>query len=182
MGWANLVTGVRILLIPVLVLLLLEGSTPAALTAGVVFFAAAATDGLDGYLARRYDHTTKTGQWLDPFADKLLISAPVITLVGLGRFPLWAAVVIVAREVAVSVLRAWLGTRGRSMPASGWGKVKTGAQILAIFLYIVPLGPGAQDARFVALLLAVGLTVWSGIDYLLRLGERAPSTRDDAAA
>lgn len=138
-----------------------------------MFFVAAATDGLDGYLARRYDSTTRTGQWLDPFADKLLISAPVVTLTALGRFPVWAAVVIVGRELAVSVLRAWLGTRGRAMPASPWGKAKTAAQILAIFLYIVPLAD-AEGARLVALWLAVVLTVWSGLDYALRLSRRAP--------
>ncbi len=158
-----------------LVLLILADSDAAALAAAIVFFAAAATDGLDGYLARRYDSATRTGQWLDPLADKFLISAPVLTLTALGRFPIWAAVIIVAREVAVSLLRAWLGTRGRSMPASNWGKVKTGAQILAIFLYLVPLGPRGEDARFVALLLAVVLTVWSGLDYVIRLGERAPA-------
>jgi CDP-diacylglycerol---glycerol-3-phosphate 3-phosphatidyltransferase len=178
-GWANIVTGIRILLTPVLVILLLQGSRGAALVAGVVFFAVAATDSLDGYLARRYDHTTRTGQWLDPLADKLLITATLVTLVALGRFPLWAAVVIVAREASVSVLRAWLGTRGRAMPASNWGKAKTAGQVLAIFLYIVPLGPGAEDARFVALLLAVALTVWSGVDYALRLAVRAPVPSDE---
>ena len=173
LGWANLVTVLRILLIPVVVLLILEGSEATSLAAATVFFVAAATDGLDGYLARSYDAATRTGQWLDPLAVKLLISAPVVTLTALGRFPLWAAAIIVGRELAVSVLRAWLGTRGRSMPASPWGKAKTAAQILAIFLYIVPLGD-AEAARLVALWLAVILTVWSGLDYALRLSHRAP--------
>ena len=154
-------------------MLILSEERTAAYAAALVFFAAAATDGLDGYLARRYESTTRLGQWLDPLADKLLISAPVVTLVALDRFPLWAAIVIVARELAVSLLRAWLGTRGRSMPASSWGKVKTAAQVLAIFLYIVPLGDGADGARLFALVLAVALTVWSGIDYVLRIEERA---------
>lgn len=167
-------TGLRVALIPAVVVLIVSGEETAAYAAAVIFFAAAATDGLDGYLARRYDTSTRTGQWLDPLADKLLISAPVITLTAQGRFPLWATVVIVGREVGVSMLRAWLGTRGRSMPASAWGKAKTGAQVLAIFLYIVPLGPGAGEARLVALVLAIVLTLWSGLDYLLRLGQVAP--------
>jgi CDP-diacylglycerol--glycerol-3-phosphate 3-phosphatidyltransferase len=154
--------------------LIVADTEPAALAAALVFFVAAATDGLDGYIARRYDTATRTGQWLDPLADKLLISAPVVTLTVLGRFPLWAAAAIVAREVAVSLLRAWLGTRGRAMPASPWGKAKTAAQILAVFLYIVPLGPQGEGVRTVALWLAVVLTVWSGLDYFLRLRERAP--------
>lgn len=156
-----------------MVVLILSEDRTAAYAAALVFFAAAATDGLDGYLARRYDSTTRLGQWLDPLADKLLISAPIVTLVALDRFPLWAAIVIVVRELAVSFLRAWLGTRGRSMPASGWGKVKTAAQVLAIFLYIVPLGDGADGTRLVALILAVALTVWSGVDYVLRIEQRA---------
>ena len=164
----------RILLIPVFVLLILAESEAADLTAATVFFVAAATDGLDGYIARRYASATRTGQWLDPLADKLLISAPLVTLTALGRFPLWATIVIVAREVAVSLLRAWLGTRGRAMPASPWGKAKTAAQILALFLYIAPLGGRAETARLVSLWLAVLLTVWSGADYLLKLGTRAP--------
>lgn len=147
---------------------------PAAIAAALVFFGAAATDRLDGYLARRYESATRTGQWLDPLADKLLISAPVLTLTALGRFPVWGASVIVAREVAVSLLRAWLGLRGRAMPASQWGKVKTAAQVLAIFLYIVPLGARADDARFWSLVVAVALTVWSGLDYAFKLGSRAP--------
>ena len=154
--------------------LILSEDRQAAYAAALVFFAAAATDGLDGYLARRYDSSTRLGQWLDPLADKLLISAPVITLVALDRFPLWAAIIIVARELAVSMLRAWLGTKGRSMPASDWGKVKTAAQVLAIFLYIVPFGSGAGGARLFALILAVALTVWSGIDYVIRIEQHAP--------
>lgn len=166
----------RILLIPVLVVLILAETEASDLIAATVFFVAAATDGLDGYIARRYDTATRTGQWLDPLADKLLISAPVVTLTVLGRFPVWAAVVIVAREVAVSLLRAWLGTRGRAMPASSWGKVKTAAQILVIFLYIVPLDGRGDAPRAVALWLAVILTVWSGLDYVLKLRERAPES------
>jgi CDP-diacylglycerol---glycerol-3-phosphate 3-phosphatidyltransferase len=138
--------------------------------AAVLFVLAAATDGLDGYLARRYASTTATGQWLDPLADKVLVAAPVVTLTVLGRFPLWAAVVIVARELGVSLLRAWLGSRGRAMPASGWGKAKTAAQMAAVLLYLLPLGPGADGLRLWTLLVAVGLTIWSGMDYALKAG------------
>lgn len=166
------------MLIPVIVGLILSDNRAAAFVAAVVFFAAAVTDRLDGYVARRFQSATRTGQWLDPLADKLLISAPVLTLTALGRFPVWAAIIIVAREVMVSLLRAWLGMRGRSMPASDWGKVKTAAQVLAIFLYIVPFGNGdGEDARFVALVLAVVLTVWSGFDYLIRIDRRVDRAR-----
>lgn len=159
----------RILLAPVLVVLVLSRDRVAAYAGAAIFVVAAMTDGLDGYLARRYRSVTRLGQWLDPVADKLLVTAPIIALVVVGVFPLWAAVVIVAREFAVSVLRAWLGVRGRAMPASGWGKVKTAAQMLVVVLYLLPdLSAAARDARFWVLVAAVALTVWSGLDYFLR--------------
>lgn len=168
MGWPNVISAIRILLAPVLAGLVLWDRPAPAVIAAALFVLAAATDGLDGYLARRYASTTATGQWLDPLADKLLVAAPVVTLTVLGRFPLWAAVIIVARELAVSVLRAWLGTKGRSMPASGWGKAKTAAQMVAILLYLLPLGQGADQVRQWTLVVAVVLTVWSGLDYALK--------------
>jgi CDP-diacylglycerol---glycerol-3-phosphate 3-phosphatidyltransferase len=169
LGWPNIISVARILLAPVLVVLILSRDRVAAYTAAAIFVAAAATDGLDGYLARRYASVTRLGQWLDPVADKLLVTAPIVALVAVGVFPLWAAAVIVAREFAVSLLRVWLGTRGRAMPASGWGKVKTAAQMLVVVLYLLPdLNEAAQEARFWVLIVAVALTVWSGLDYFIR--------------
>ena len=156
-----------------LALLIVWGRPEGEVIAAVLFLVAAATDGLDGYLARRYASATATGQWLDPLADKILGAAPGVTLTVLGRFPLWAAVVIVARELGVSLLRAWLGTRGRPMPASGWGKAKTAAQMAAVLLYLLPLGPGAAGLRFWALVVAVVLTVWSGLDYAIKASRPA---------
>jgi CDP-diacylglycerol---glycerol-3-phosphate 3-phosphatidyltransferase len=154
---------------PVLVLLILSPSRVAAYLAAALFVVAAASDSVDGYLARRYEITSRLGQWLDPLADKVLITAPIVTLTVVDRFPLWAAAVIVAREFAVSVLRAWLGTGGRAMPASWWGKVKTAAQMLAVLLYLLPdLGSEVEDLRFGILVAAVVLTVYSGLDYFVR--------------
>lgn len=157
---------------------MLSQDRAAAYAAAAIFVVAAATDGLDGYLARRDRSITRLGQWLDPLADKLLVAAPIVALVVVDVFPLWAAVVIVAREFGVSVLRAWLGTRGRAMPASGWGKVKTAAQMLVVILYLLPdLGAVAKDVRFWLLVVAVALTVWSGLDYAIKAfrRERAPA-------
>jgi CDP-diacylglycerol--glycerol-3-phosphate 3-phosphatidyltransferase len=159
----------------VLALLILWDRPAGELIAAALFAVAAATDGLDGYLARRYASTTATGQWLDPLADKVLVAAPIVTLTALGRFPLWAAGIIVARELGVSLLRAWLGSRGRAMPASGWGKVKTAAQLAAVLLYLLPLGPGADDLRLWTLVVAVALTVWSGLDYAVRAARPHPA-------
>jgi CDP-diacylglycerol--glycerol-3-phosphate 3-phosphatidyltransferase len=141
--------------------------------AAAVFVFGAFTDGLDGYLARRYAGSTKIGQWLDPLADKILVSAPVIALSATGAFPVWAAIVIVGREIAVSLLRAWLGARGVGMPASPWGKAKTAVQMILVPLYLLPFGSGADTAKEIVLGLAVALTLWSGLDYFLKAGRRA---------
>jgi CDP-diacylglycerol--glycerol-3-phosphate 3-phosphatidyltransferase len=161
--------------VPVVVVLILSRARPAAYLAAALFVLAAVTDGLDGYLARRHAAVTRLGQWLDPLADKALVTAPIVALVVVGSFPLWAAAVIVVREFAVSLLRAWLGTRGRAMPASGWGKVKTAAQLAVVLLYLLPVEAEAlRDVRFWLLVVAVALTVWSGIDYFWS-ARRGPS-------
>jgi len=154
---------------PILVLLILSPSRAASYLAAALFVVAAASDGVDGYLARRHETTSRLGQWLDPLADKILVTAPIVTLTVVGRFPLWATAIIVAREFAVSALRVWLGTRGRAMPASWWGKVKTAAQMLAVLLYLLPdLGDSVESVRFGILVAAVVLTALSGLDYFLR--------------
>jgi CDP-diacylglycerol--glycerol-3-phosphate 3-phosphatidyltransferase len=154
---------------PILVLLILSPSRAASYLAAALFVVAAASDGVDGYLARRHETTSRLGQWLDPLADKILVTAPIVTLTAVGRFPLWATGIIVAREFAVSALRAWLGSRGRAMPASWWGKVKTAAQMLAVLLYLLPdLGESVESVRFGILVAAVVLTALSGLDYFLR--------------
>lgn len=147
--------------------LILSEAPGAAYAAAGVFVVGAATDRLDGYLARRFSSTTRTGAWLDPLADKLFVLSPVVTLAWLGRFPVWAAAVFVLREAAVSLLRARAGMRGRSMPASALGKWKTAVQMFAILLYLLPLGAGFDPWRLGVLIAAVVLTVWSGAAYFL---------------
>lgn len=158
-------------------MLVLSRDDTAATVAAAVFVFGALTDGLDGYLARRYAGATRIGQWLDPLADKILVSAPVIALSATGAFPAWAAAIIVARELAVSLLRAWLGTRGIGMPASPWGKAKTAVQMVLVPLYLLPLDAGADTTRRVVLALAVALTLWSGLDYFIGARRRAPADR-----
>lgn len=159
----------RILLAPVLVVLVLSAGRVAAYVAAVVFVVGAATDRLDGYLARRFASATRTGAWLDPLADKLFVLAPVVALTVEDRFPLWAAIVFVVREAGVSFLRAWLGTHGRSMPATPLGQWKTALQMVAILLYLLPLAASFDPVKVVVLIIAVALTVWSGLDYLVRV-------------
>ena len=158
----------RVLLAPLVVVLLLMRERSASNAAAAVFILGAATDGLDGYLARRYATATRIGQWLDPLADKILVAAPLLALAALGRFPLWAAVVIVFREAFVALLRMSLSRRGQAMPATPAAKAKTWAQMLAVGLYMVPLTGWAERARSPAVLVAVALTVWTGWAYWAR--------------
>lgn len=163
-----MVSVLRILLVPVLIGLILAEDRAASVVAAVIFVVGAMSDGLDGYLARRYDAKTRTGAWLDPLADKVFVAAPVVVLTAQGTFPLWAAVIIVVREVAIAVLRAVLGLRGVSMPASRAAKLKTATQLLAITLYILPLGEAWAGVRLGLLIVAVVLTVVTGVDYAAR--------------
>ena len=175
--WPNALTLLRIALIPPVVILTLVDTEATSWLAFFAFGVAALTDGLDGYVARRMDMVSETGQLLDPIADKMLVTAAMIALVAVERFPAWAAVVIVVREIAVSVLRFAASKRGRGFPASIAGKAKTGAQLIAVLLYILPLGTGWHPLKYAFLALAVALTVGSGIDYFVRapmlLGSRA---------
>ncbi len=163
----------RILLAPVLAVLVLSRSNAAAALAAALFVFGAFTDGLDGYLARRYSGASAIGQWLDPLADKILVTAPIVAMSAIGTFPWWATAVIVTRELAVSLLRSRLGSRGVAMPASRWGKVKTAVQMVLVPLYLLPLGDEAAAAKRVILALAVALTIWSGVDYFVRAGRRS---------
>jgi CDP-diacylglycerol---glycerol-3-phosphate 3-phosphatidyltransferase len=166
LGWPNIVSVSRVVLVPVVVALILVQTKAAAYAATAVFVAGGLTDLLDGYLARRFGSTTLTGAWLDPLTDKLLIAATVIALTAIGRFPVWAAVIIIVREVSVTVLRMYLGRHGTSMPASRIAKWKTASQVTAIGLYILPLS-GAEALKLAVLSIAVAITVISGADYFV---------------
>lgn len=176
--WPNALTFLRIALIPPVVLLTLVDTDASSWIAFLAFGLAAMTDGLDGYVARRMQLVSETGQLLDPIADKMLVTAAMVALVVVERFPIWAAAVIVVREVAVSVLRFAASRRGRGFPASIAGKAKTGAQLVAVLLYILPLGTGWRPLKLTFLGLAVALTVWSGLDYF----RRAPALLGSGAA
>ncbi len=114
----NLLTVVRILLVPVIVVALLEETPNADTLAAIVFAVAAFTDGLDGYIARSRGSITTFGKLMDPIADKLLIIAPLVSLVSLGRIAAWVAMVIIAREFAVTALRMVAVEQGVVIPAS----------------------------------------------------------------
>jgi CDP-diacylglycerol--glycerol-3-phosphate 3-phosphatidyltransferase len=135
------------------------------LIAVVVFSVAAATDSLDGYLARSRQSVTTIGKLLDPLADKLLISGALISLVGLNRLAAWVAMVIIAREFAVTGLRLIAAAQNVVIAASPWGKIKTTVQVAAIIALIVDDPPHTVTTVLVAC--AVAATVWSGIEYFI---------------
>ena len=145
----NVLTLLRVLAVPVIVVALL-GETPNgdALAAGV-FALAALTDGLDGYIARRRQDVTTFGKLMDPLADKVLIIAALVSLVSLGRLAAWVAMVIIARELAVTGLRTVAADQGVVIAASWLGKLKTALQVAAVFALIIwnPAPAGGGRAR-----------------------------------
>ena len=163
----NLLTVLRIMLVPVLVVALL-GNTPGGdVLAAVVFALASLTDFVDGYLARARAEITNFGKLMDPLADKLLIVAALISLVSLHRLAAWVAMVIITRELAVTVLRLGATQAGVVMGASNLGKLKTCLQIAAILAIIAV--PGDPLWVSVLLYLAVVVTVLSGLDFIFGL-------------
>lgn len=178
---ANALTALRLVLVPVFLLFLFAGDghqTASRVTAFVVFAVAVMTDRLDGWLARSYGLVTEFGKLADPIADKMLIGAALVGLSMLGDLPWWVTVVILARELGVTLLRFAVISRG-VMPASRGGKLKTLAQAIAIGLFILPLqnwpGPWSTVA-WSAMAVAIALTVLTGVDYLVSAvrGSRGP--------
>lgn len=177
----NLLTFLRAALVPVILILLLQDGSSARWWAFGIFLFAAATDSVDGWVARRWNGVTTWGQLADPIADKLLIIGSLASLAFVGELPVWAVVVIVAREVAVTVLRLVLVRRiAVVMPASAWGKVKTVAQIIAVGAFLIP---GFVEAIALGMLyVAVLLTIWSGLEYAYRAGRLSREARNGVAS
>jgi CDP-diacylglycerol--glycerol-3-phosphate 3-phosphatidyltransferase len=162
-------TSLRVVAVPVVMALLLLGD--GAYTAAAVLFAvAAATDFLDGYLARRWRVTSTLGSFLDTTADKLLVSGVLIALVSVGRASPWLAAVIVGREIAILGLRGVVAAEGVIIQPSLWGKLKTSVQFAAVLLAI--LRPGGHLGGLYldewAMLAAAAVTVLSGVEYFAR--------------
>ena len=166
----NSITLFRILLIPVFMTFLLAAVPHGAGLAAATFALAAATDSLDGYFARRRAQKTVLGAFLDPLADKLLVTAALVALISLDKLSAWVAMVIIAREFAVSGLRMVAAAERFVIPASPWGKAKTASQMLAIFAIILEPGwsVAGHSVTTYLLTLAVVLTVVSGVDYFVK--------------
>jgi CDP-diacylglycerol---glycerol-3-phosphate 3-phosphatidyltransferase len=162
----NALTLIRILLVPVLVVALTVETPGGSTIAAAVFALAAFTDGLDGYIARSRKAITTFGKVMDPVADKLLIVAALLSLVSLDRLAPWVAMVIIAREFAVSGLRIAAGQQGVVIPASGLGKIKTIVQVGAVLALIAAHDPGAAWVQGLVYAM-VAITIASGADYFL---------------
>ena len=170
----NSISLFRVLMVPVLMVFLLVDVPGGDIVALFVFLVAAASDFLDGYLARRSHQTTVLGAFLDPLADKLLVIAALVSLVGLGDLSAWVAMVVIARELAVSGLRMVAASQSVVISASRWGKIKTASQMLAIAALIVEprwLKPEwtlwGQRVTWYLVMLMLVLTVVSGVIYFV---------------
>jgi CDP-diacylglycerol---glycerol-3-phosphate 3-phosphatidyltransferase len=166
---ANVLTGLRLVLVPIFLIALLAGNgheTTSRIAAFVIFTVAVVTDRLDGALARNYGMVTEFGTLVDPIADKALIGAALIGLSMLGDLPWWVTVLILVREIGITALRLAVLRRG-VIPASHGGKLKTLVQAVAIGLFVLPLSGPWLVAASVVMGVAVVLTVVTGVDYLV---------------
>ncbi len=167
----NGITLVRIGILPVLFLLLWNPGRIWSLAIALLFIAAALTDLLDGYVARRYQLVTALGKFLDPIADKLIVNTAMIVMIPIGRVPAWVVAVTVIRDVVVDGIRSMAAAQGMVISASPLGKRKTLCQIFAVSALMIhyPLfGADAHTVGMVILYIALFFTVWSGMDYLVK--------------
>jgi CDP-diacylglycerol--glycerol-3-phosphate 3-phosphatidyltransferase len=159
----NVLTLLRILAVPVLVVALLDETPNGDLLAAIVFAVASLTDAIDGYLARSRNWVTTFGKLMDPIADKLLIIGALVALVSLNRVAAWVAMVIIAREFAVTAMRMAAVSQGVVVSANVLGKLKTVTQVAMVFaLILVGDGPAWVQVLVYA---TVAITVFSGVDY-----------------
>jgi len=168
----NRLSLIRILLVPLLVVILLGGKSLTKwndIIALVIFILAAITDWLDGYIARNSQQITNLGKFLDPVADKLLISAAFISLVEIQRIPAWIVVIIVGREIMVTGMRSIAAAQQIIIPASRLGKYKVGFETAAIIILILNL---PYHLGIISAWLAMIMAVVSGADHLIRFKKR----------
>lgn len=187
MNLANKLTMIRIFLVPIFLIFIAGRGIPyGSVIATLIFIIASLTDQLDGYIARSRNQITNFGKFMDPLADKLLVTAALISLVELHLIPAWAAVIIIAREFAVSGLRTLAAAEGTVIAASWWGKIKTVTQIAAILLLLLEVNISSSEyltnlvvnnnilngffnyVPNTILIIAVIITIISGIDYFIK--------------
>lgn len=174
----NMLTMGRIVVIPLVMWLIVQGDPSSCVYAALLFTAASITDWLDGYIARKRGLVSITGKFLDPLADKLLIMAVLIVFVQTGQMPAWVVVVVVAREITITALRAMASAEGMLIASSRGGKYKTAFQMVGLlalmvhFDYFIHWGFYASrisfhDVGLMLFIVSVGFSLWSGGEYFL---------------
>src|SRR6266850_3181395 len=172
----NLVTMGRVVLVPFVLLFIDNFSPLRSFIASLLYLGAAAGDALDGYLARSRGEVSMLGKFLDPLADKLIVTAVLVFMVALGRVPAWIVVVLIARDLAINGLRSVASAQGLVIAASEGGKIKTAFQLVAIMMLLIHfrypvIGTSIQPIDYhrvglVVLYLSMGVSVLSGAQYL----------------
>lgn len=197
MNLPNKITVARICLVPIFIVVLFLPFSWSSLAGLIIFIIASITDSLDGHIARSRNMVTNFGKFLDPLADKLLVSSALIALVGMDRIPSWFATIVIAREFMVTGIRLLANGEGRVIAASIWGKVKTITQIIAISLLLLdstsalpadesdvfmigklqnlfttfsvtPIQNTIGILATVMIIVAIIFTIFSGADYLVK--------------
>ena len=171
MNLANKITLLRILMVPIFMVLMLVEFPYHMEAALVVFLLASLTDKLDGYLARKYNMITDFGKFIDPLADKLLVTGAFVVLIQLGRIESWIVFVILAREFAVTGLRSLAAAQNIIIAASNYGKVKTVIQIIAIVILLLnnyPFSLINLPIDVIMVYTTLVITILSGLDYFLK--------------
>ena len=165
MNTANKLTILRVVMIPAFLLVLYLDVPWANYWAMVLFAAASVTDTLDGYIARHYNQVTDFGKFMDPLADKCLVTAAMLWFVEVGQMPAWALLIVIVREFGVSGLRMVAADKGRVL-AAGWsGKVKTAATMVCIILMLLPLPEIVNQIGTAVIVLT---TIYSGVEYFMK--------------
>jgi len=168
----NTITLLRLAVIPVLFLLLLDPGRVLSMVIAVLFIIASVTDLVDGYVARKYNIVTTMGKFLDPVADKLVVTTAMIMLIPIDRIPAWIVALIIMRDLVVDGLRSIASADGLVIDASRLGKQKTLCQIIAVSALLIHYDTvfslDAHAVGIVVLYLALAMTVWSGADYFMK--------------
>ena len=171
MNLANKITLARVLMIPIFMIVLFSDFNNSNYIAALIFAIAAVTDALDGHIARSRNQITTFGKFIDPLADKLLVSSALISMVELGTVPAWIVVIIIAREFTITGFRIIAASNGVTIAASPLGKIKTVTQLIAIIAILIDNFPFKYinfPFHIIMLYIALFFTIVSGIDYLYR--------------
>ncbi len=165
MNTANKLTLLRVIMIPIFLLALYLDFPFHMIVALILFILASVTDFIDGYIARHFDQITDFGKFMDPLADKLLVTSAMLWFVEVGQMPAWALLIVIAREFAVSGLRMVAAPKGIVIAAAWSGKIKTASTMVCVCLMLLPI-PGILNTICVAVILVT--TVWSGVEYFVK--------------